>query len=154
MAPPPGIAPDPKHIVAQVWRPEYIGFNRETLIDFSNSETCLVGELRIPSITDPLINGLRIGQLATGAHYKWRCLITDFPPPVGFIWGGDGSGGMTSALLRHYPLSRGIFNSLINLHDRSLRGAHLGVHLPYHVWIHEFGTDASTRTNVGMIPLT
>uniref|UniRef100_A0AAN0LJ79 Replicase n=1 Tax=Lobos virus TaxID=3139875 RepID=A0AAN0LJ79_9VIRU len=106
----------------QRWGPEYTGYTRMTSIDYSNIPSQVQHSVLIPKINDPLINGLRIGQLATGAHYKLRCLLNGFSHVRGFICGGDGSGGMTSALLRLYPTALGIFNSLMTLEGRSLRG--------------------------------
>nr|WPV62795.1 MAG: RNA-dependent RNA polymerase [Vesiculovirus yinshui] len=77
-----------------------------------------------PRIQDPLISGLRLGQLPTGAHYKVRSLIRSFNIHYrDFICGGDGSGGMTAALMRMSPLSRCIFNSLLIFDDVSMRGS-------------------------------
>nr|UED36916.1 polymerase [Mediterranean bat virus] len=77
-----------------------------------------------PRVQDPLISGLRLGQLPTGAHYKLRSIIKGVPIKYAdFICGGDGSGGMTAALLRLNKHSRGIFNSLMLLDDVSMRGS-------------------------------
>ncbi|AJR28373.1 polymerase [Iriri virus] len=76
-----------------------------------------------PKIQNPLISSLRLVQLSTGAHYKLRSLIKtqgiDFQD---FMCLGDGSGGMTSCLLRLSKTSRGIFNSLLDLSTTPLRG--------------------------------
>ena len=73
----------------------------------------------------PLISGLRIAQLATGAHYKIRGILNTLNLSVcDFLCGGDGSGGMTAALLRFYPASRGIFNSLVDFKGCSMEGVH------------------------------
>lgn len=77
-----------------------------------------------PRVQDPLISGLRLGQLPTGAHYKIRSIIRHFNLHYrDFVCGGDGSGGMTAALLRLSPLSRCIFNSLLVFDDVSMRGS-------------------------------
>nr|WAD86856.1 polymerase [Bimbo virus] len=79
--------------------------------------------LKIPQIANPLISGLRLAQLPTGAHFKIRSILRHFQ--IHFNWflcGGDGSGGMTSALLRYNTKSRCIFNSLLNLSDTPMRG--------------------------------
>lgn len=94
---------EPPVEVTQNWGPEYVGYSHITSIDFSNSKTFIPSSVLVHQISDPLISGLRIGQLATGAHYKLRCLLDTFTPPRTFISRGDGSGGMTAALLRHYP---------------------------------------------------
>nr|WAD86862.1 polymerase [Kolongo virus] len=79
--------------------------------------------MEIPQIANPLISGLRLAQLPTGAHFKLRCLLRHFQITYSwFLCGGDGSGGMTSALLRYNLRSKGIFNSLLNLGDTPMRG--------------------------------
>ncbi|QEA08659.1 polymerase [Hayes Yard virus] len=83
--------------------------------------------LKIPYISNPLISGLRINQIATGAHYKIRAIIEKLGICYqDFICGGDGSGGMTSCLLRLNRQSRGIFNSLLMLEDKPLHGTKPG----------------------------
>ncbi|AJR28363.1 polymerase [Curionopolis virus] len=78
---------------------------------------------KAPKIQNPLISSLRLAQLATGAHYKIRSLIRDQKLKYSdFMCLGDGSGGMTSCLLRENRLSRGIFNSLLDLTSTPLRG--------------------------------
>ncbi|QDZ59981.1 large protein [Harbour porpoise rhabdovirus] len=80
--------------------------------------------MKIGQRRDPLISGLRLFQLATGAHYKLRALIKEHRINYDdFICGGDGSGGITSALLRMQPFSRCIFNSLLETKDMDLRGS-------------------------------
>nr|WAK77186.1 MAG: RNA-dependent RNA polymerase [Rhabdoviridae sp.] len=117
-----GRRPRSRQNVSQKWGQEYVGQCVTTSIDFSNTPTVIPESVLIPRIRDPLINGLRMGQLATGAHYKLRCLLRSSPAPRAFICGGDGSGGMTAALLRMYPHSLGIFNSLMTLEGRNMRG--------------------------------
>lgn len=77
---------------------------------------------RILRVTDPLISGLRPVQLPTGAHYELRCILQGLGLIQDFVCGGDESGGMTSAILHWSVGSRGIFNSLMDLSDRHLRG--------------------------------
>ncbi|AJR28270.1 polymerase [Garba virus] len=77
----------------------------------------------VPEISNPLISGLRLFQMATGAHYKLRSIIHHFNIKYNyFLCGGDGSGGMTSCLLRLNISSKGVFNSLLKLGDSSTRG--------------------------------
>ncbi|ACB47438.1 L polymerase protein [Cocal virus] len=77
-----------------------------------------------PRIQNPLLSGLRLGQLPTGAHYKLRCLLAKLKIAYrDFLSCGDGSGGMTAALLRYNRMSRGIFNSLLELSGAIMRGA-------------------------------
>lgn len=70
--------------------------------------------------------GLRIAQLATGAHYKLCCLLPLVDSPCDILCGGDGSGGMGAALLRFYPASKLIFNSLMAQTNNSFLRVHLG----------------------------
>ncbi|AJR28605.1 polymerase [Mount Elgon bat virus] len=83
--------------------------------------------LKIEKRNCPLITGLRVAQLATGAHYKLRGIVKYFGIKWSdFLCGGDGSGGMSAALLRLNPRSKCIYNSLINFKGASLRGASPG----------------------------
>ncbi|AID53192.1 large protein [Dolphin rhabdovirus] len=73
---------------------------------------------------DPTISGLRLFQFATGSHYKLRAIIYQLNLKYDdFLCGGDGSGGITSALMRYQPFSRCIFNSLLETEDIDLRGS-------------------------------
>ncbi|QVU40010.1 RNA-dependent RNA polymerase [Mejal virus] len=77
-----------------------------------------------PRKQNPTISGLRLGQLPTGAHYKVRSILKNLQ--IGyrdFLCGGDGSGGMTAACLRHNIRSRGIFNSILEFSGSSMRGS-------------------------------
>ncbi|AMK09255.1 RNA-dependent RNA polymerase, partial [Drosophila tristis sigmavirus] len=81
-------------------------------------------QLSVPRIQDPLISGLRLFQAATGAHYKVRSILAALQVhPRGAICGGDGSGGISSMILRTYPACRVIFNSLLDLTVSALRGS-------------------------------
>nr|QRZ60246.1 polymerase [Bovine ephemeral fever virus] len=111
----------------QTWGNEYTG--KANLLDVwyltsQNTENKnLVKGIKIPYHSNPTVSGLRINQIATGAHYKLRTLVnTTGITYRDFICGGDGSGGMTSCLLRLKPLSRGVFNSLLILDDKPLHG--------------------------------
>ncbi|UAU42847.1 polymerase [Boteke virus] len=81
------------------------------------------GNVIVPQNSNPLISGLRLFQMATGAHYKIRSIIKYFD--INYRWFGsfgDGSGGISSALLRYNEKSECIFNSLLDLENVSLRG--------------------------------
>nr|QPP12221.1 polymerase [Vesicular stomatitis virus] len=105
------------------WGIEYIG-NVTDIPVFYRAQN-VQKDIRIPPrIQNPLMSGLRLGQLPTGAHYKMRTIISRFKIPYhDFLACGDGSGGMTAALLRLNRASRGIFNSLLDLSDTMLRGS-------------------------------
>ncbi|AMR98951.1 RNA-dependent RNA polymerase [Piry virus] len=80
--------------------------------------------LKVPMrVQNPTISGLRLGQLPTGAHYKLRTIVHQ--KKIGYqdaICGGDGSGGMTSMLLRWNKGSRCIFNSILEFDGSALKG--------------------------------
>lgn len=79
--------------------------------------------LDVPKYSMPLINGLRIPQLATGSHLKLISLLNHFKIGYSrFFSGGDGSGGWTSSLLRYNPGSQGYFNSLFTGDGLHFRG--------------------------------
>nr|AMH40146.1 RNA-dependent RNA polymerase [Sprivivirus cyprinus] len=75
-------------------------------------------------LQNPTISGLRISQQATGAHYKLRSLLKGmkihYQDAIGC---GDGSGGLSSCLLRENKHCRVIFNSLLELTGNTLRGS-------------------------------
>lgn len=76
----------------------------------------------------PLISAMRFNQFPTGSYYKLATLIRDLNIRYrDFICMGDGSGGLTSALLSLSKGSRGIFNTLIDLTDVNLKGTEPGV---------------------------
>nr|AYP67529.1 RNA-dependent RNA polymerase [Manly virus] len=104
------------------WGPEWTGYIKKVILNFSSFPGVLPPGQSTPRINDPLISGLRPFQFATGAHYKLRSILKELPPVRGFLCGGDGSGGMTAAILRCSRGARGIFNSLLDLTDRHLRG--------------------------------
>lgn len=104
------------------WSAEWVGQTRRFELDFSSFKQPFHLTRPVPRFLDPLISGLRPFQFATGAHYKLRSILKTLPPIRGFLCGGDGSGGMTAAILRWSPEARGIFNSLLDLSDRHLRG--------------------------------
>nr|QNM37838.1 RNA dependent RNA polymerase [Insect mononegavirales virus 2] len=112
------------------WGKEWVGPIQSCEVDFlpiGGSDGNKIDDLRvegIPNISLSLISGIRMGQLATGAHYKLRSILKAYNvESYFFICGGDGSGGMTSALLRYYPRSVGIFNSLLEYSDALFKGS-------------------------------
>lgn len=95
-----------------------------TDVIFSENSLVIPPELlQVKRIQNPLISGMRLFQFATGSHYKLRSIIQN--SNINFcdaLVGADGSGGITSMLLRINPHSRVIFNSLLNLDNVDLRG--------------------------------
>ncbi|WPV62771.1 MAG: RNA-dependent RNA polymerase [Wufeng shrew rhabdovirus 1] len=72
---------------------------------------------------DPLISGLRWAQLATGAHYKIRTILRFISAEIrDVVCVGDGSGGMSAAILRRCNNSKLIFNSLMEPNGQSFMG--------------------------------
>nr|WAK77058.1 MAG: RNA-dependent RNA polymerase [Rhabdoviridae sp.] len=104
------------------WGPEFVCNSSWQELDFSTIKENLVLTVEVPRHNDPLISGLRVVQLATGAHYKLRAILAKTSAVRDGLVGGDGSGGMTAAFLRMYPGARAIFNSLFLVQDRQLRG--------------------------------
>ncbi|QIQ19249.1 polymerase [Leman virus] len=75
-------------------------------------------------VRDPLISGLRTAQIATGAHYKIRAILTGLSiQPHDALCGGDGSGGIGACLIRTYPFLKLIYNSLFEIVDLDMRGS-------------------------------
>ncbi|AJR28452.1 polymerase [Le Dantec virus] len=108
------------------WGKEITGRVSECNVEYSTEHTSPTLS-NIPQYRCPLISGLRIFQMATGAHYKLRTIVSELGIKYhDFLCGGDGSGGMTSALLRLNWRSRCIFNSLIEYSGVSVRGAQPG----------------------------
>lgn len=106
------------------WGQEYSAGINSIRVNYEVSPEEIAGKPIVPCRQDPLISGLRMFQCPTGAHYKLRSIIEgqriNF---ADFLVGGDGSGGMTSALLRMNSHSRAIFNSLLELHGVELKGS-------------------------------
>lgn len=72
----------------------------------------------VPKISDPTISGLRTVQIATGGPTKIGPVLDWLHiTPRGVICGGDGSGGISSLILRKYPQAQLIFNSLLSLEN-------------------------------------
>lgn len=106
------------------WGTEWWGTIDSVKLNYTNRQTDLPLNLMRPYKTIPLISGLRLGQLATGAHYKIRSIIKSLGwSYTDFICGGDGSGGMTAALLRNDRMNMCIFNSLMDLEQKELKGS-------------------------------
>ncbi|UYD62338.1 RNA-dependent RNA polymerase [Boana pugnax lyssa-like virus 1] len=73
---------------------------------------------------DPLISGLRVVQMATGAHYKLKGILETFLREPDFVMVlGDGSGGISSAVLRRFKRTKLLFNSLLMLSDDMAPGS-------------------------------
>ncbi|AEJ07650.1 putative RNA-dependent RNA polymerase [Oak-Vale virus] len=80
--------------------------------------------LNVPQRLNPVVGICRMAQIATGSHYKVRSLMKYYKLPSGFfLSGGDGSGGITSMLLRYNKTSKGIFNSLLTFDGLTLKGS-------------------------------
>lgn len=78
----------------------------------------------VPRIQNPLISGIRIPQISTGSFIKLEALLDCLRlSPEDILCGGDGSGGISSSLLRRFPASRLIFNSLLELDGVQLGGS-------------------------------
>ncbi|ABV03821.1 polymerase [Lyssavirus caucasicus] len=76
-------------------------------------------------IQNPLISGLRIVQWATGAHYKIKPLLQKLDQcPQMCLVVGDGSGGISRAVLRVFPDAKLLFNSLLEVNDLMAAGTH------------------------------
>ncbi|AFH89680.1 RNA-dependent RNA polymerase [Vesiculovirus bogdanovac] len=105
------------------WGDEDYGRCYPIRVEFSSQTS--TKKLTMPQrIQNPIVSGLRTAQLPTGAHYKLRSIIKHFVIRYShFICGGDGSGGMTAALLRMNRQSLGIFNSLLDYSASTMRGS-------------------------------
>ncbi|QIQ19244.1 polymerase [Taiyi bat virus] len=109
------------------WGKEFICEVKSFQIYTVNQEKIFDMKQHIRKRNCPLITGLRLAQLATGAHYKLRGIVKHFGIKwTDFLCGGDGSGGMTAALLRLNNRSKCIYNSLVDFKGSSLRGASPG----------------------------
>ncbi|AFR23540.1 polymerase [Adelaide River virus] len=110
----------------RIWGEEYIcGIRkREVFLTRIHPTNQSFETIEVPYLSNPLISGLRLNQLATGAHYKLRgIIINEGIKYRDFLCAGDGSGGMTSCLLRINHYSKGIFNSLLIVDQRPLYGS-------------------------------
>lgn len=71
----------------------------------------------------PLMSGLREFMFATGSHYKIRSILdADVKRRLSLV-GGDGSGGISSWLIRSGSSDLVIFNTLLTFDGVSLRGS-------------------------------
>ncbi|YP_010229226.1 RNA-dependent RNA polymerase [Almendravirus chico] len=75
----------------------------------------------------PFISGIRPYRCATGAHYKMNDILNwlQINPDLAIV-GGDGSGGMSSLVLRKFLNVNVIFNSLMEYKEIALKGAQPG----------------------------
>ncbi|AGY14297.1 RNA-dependent RNA polymerase [Fikirini virus] len=121
----------PSNPAIRDWGPEYVGIleYREIVFrDESDVQSDPTSLPEIPKLQSPLISGLRVAQLATGAHYKLRTIIARLGITYSdFLCGGDGSGGMSACLSRLNSRSRYIYNSLVEYTGTSLRGSSPGI---------------------------
>ncbi|AJR16768.1 RNA polymerase [Zahedan rhabdovirus] len=79
-------------------------------------------QLRVKQIRCTLMSSLRVVQLSTGAHYKYKDIMAEFETSGDGIFCGDGSGGIGANHLRKYSGSRVIFNSKLDLGGESFKG--------------------------------
>lgn len=105
--------PDPEPIYLS-FENEFIGKINSFKIVTSN-KVCLKDFKFHRQLYSPLLSFFRSAQLSTGSHYKYRTIIKSLALSwnKGFVL-GDGSGGVTSMLLRLNPKSPVYFNSLYN----------------------------------------
>ncbi|FAA01392.1 TPA: RNA-dependent RNA polymerase [Anole lyssa-like virus 1] len=75
-------------------------------------------------VSNPLMSGLRVVQYATGAHYKIKPILNSMEcPPQLCLVIGDGSGGISRAILSFFPDSLLVFNSLLEINDMMASGS-------------------------------
>ncbi|APG78850.1 RNA-dependent RNA polymerase [Xinzhou dimarhabdovirus virus 1] len=108
------------------WGPEFICKSKVLIVNYTSSYNKGHSGKLMPCWNDPLISGLRLAQLATGAHYKLRSILIEIPTFRDVICGGDGSGGMSAAILRMSKYSRLIFNSLMTHETAGFSGVSPG----------------------------
>nr|AHD46130.1 RNA-dependent RNA polymerase [Eel virus American] len=113
----------PESHIQESWKKELIVNINVQPIDYSRTAT--VKSLDRPAqIRDPLISGLRTAQLATGSHYKLRSILVQNRIQVtDALCGGDGSGGIGASVMRQYPITQVIYNSLFEIQDLDMRGS-------------------------------
>ncbi|AXZ78339.1 putative RNA-dependent RNA polymerase [Dillard's Draw virus] len=101
---------------------EWTGDVYSTHLEFSPEVP--TNTISVPQVLNPIVGICRLAQMATGSHYKVRSIINHYKMSTQFfLSGGDGSGGITSAILRHNKQSKGIFNSLLILEGVTLKGS-------------------------------
>ncbi|APF32078.1 RNA dependent RNA polymerase [Caligus rogercresseyi rhabdovirus] len=120
------LLPEPEPLL---WGPEISGmvFQHTVTIAEDLGDTRKTALSYPARIQCPLISGLRLAQLATGSHYKIRSILQAFNIRCrDALIGGDGSGGISALILRYYPSSRVVFNSLLSPEHLDLRGGSPG----------------------------
>lgn len=87
-----------------------------------------VNSVKIKHKAAHLNQALKPFRFATSAHYKLNEILNQIGiiPAFAFI-GGDGSGGMTALVLRKYPNSETIYNSLLEVGSETLKGGNPGI---------------------------
>lgn len=115
---------NPSHLSQQEkWGREIIRKTLSIPIPYTAEHQIPIGPILVPKIQDPLISGLRLFQCPTGAQYKMRSILEKHKLNfLDVLVGGDGSGGISSMILRSYPSARLIFNSLLELNGVELKG--------------------------------
>lgn len=78
----------------------------------------------IQRIMDPTVSGCREFRMTTGSHVKVKSILTYLDiKEENFIIGGDGSGGITSMVIRMTTTKKVLFNSLIEYEGVNLKGS-------------------------------
>ncbi|QDZ26156.1 RNA dependent RNA polymerase [European bat lyssavirus] len=95
----------------------------------TSSNPAPISEIDIRALSkklqNPLISGLRVVQWATGAHYKLKPILNDLEAcPTLCLVVGDGSGGISRAVLSMFPDAKLVFNSLLEVNDLMASGTH------------------------------
>ncbi|AJR28341.1 polymerase [Inhangapi virus] len=129
----------------RIWGQEYAAHAKILPMFYGATDKKWKNTICVPKIQNPLISSMRIIQLSTGAHFKLRALLTELNLKYcDFICGGDGSGGMTSCLLRYNKFSKGIFNSLLEMENQGMKGSRP----PPPSAVMELGGDAERCVNL------
>lgn len=105
------------------WKSETVVPAYKVSIPFRLEKDLLnVPTIKPKRVQNPLISGMRLFHFATGSHYKLRSILSKFKiQNHDALVAGDGSGGISAAILRLSPLTRLIFNSLLTLDKVDLR---------------------------------
>lgn len=114
-------------VVADVAYSEYEGDIRVMDIDLTMTDlTQRLSDLPLDPpetrIRFPLQSALRLIKFMTGTHYKVKCILREMPHLKTYWVLGDGSGGVTSLLLRKYPHAKVCFNSLLQVASLNTSG--------------------------------
>lgn len=104
-------------------KPQEVDYVPITFVPKTTGEKGVLFEA--PKLNDPLISCLRLTKIATGGYLKISGIV-DKLSVKSFVCLGDGSGGMTSYLLRRFPESRGIFNSKMTMEGYRPQGVRPG----------------------------